>query len=53
MTRLEHELARRLAILERSETTEPAGRHLPRIDALVLAALTMGSLCAVWIAQAL
>jgi hypothetical protein len=53
MTRLGQELERRVSILERPDANPSSSRHLPRTDVLVLAALTLGSLCAVWIAQAL
>lgn len=53
MTPLEQELVRRMTILDRTDATPSGSRHLPRTDGVVLAALTIGSLCAVWIAQAL
>jgi hypothetical protein len=55
MTRLrteafERELERRLAILAAGEETD---RRLPRVDAAVLSAITLGSFAAVLVAQAL
>lgn len=53
MTPLDRDLERRISILECTDGEPSAGRRLPRSDRVILAVLTLGSLCAVWIAQAL
>jgi len=51
-TPLEQELERRIAILDGTGGEQADDRDLPHTDRLVLAVLTIGSVLAVWIAQA-
>ena len=47
------ELERRIALLDGHESEPPDARELPRTDRTVLGVLTIGSLVAVWLVQAL
>ncbi|MCU0649716.1 MAG: hypothetical protein MUF00_17130 [Gemmatimonadaceae bacterium] len=51
-TPFEQELERRIAILDGTGGEQADDRDLPHTDRLALAVLTIGSVLAVWIAQA-
>lgn len=52
-TKIEQELERRLAVIEREHAGNPAHRDLPRGDGLALVLLTVGALGVVLLSMAI